>query len=96
MGVAPILSGFHLMYNECQEKLTVKIEDVRKKYKDLAPQFVVDENGKRSMVLLRLDAFENLMEDFEDLAAFEERKNDAIITSKEMKARLKKSGHISD
>jgi len=47
----------------------VKIEDVRKKYKDLAPQFVVDENGKRSMVLLRLDAFENLMEDFEDLAA---------------------------
>ena len=84
------------MHNEYQENLIVKIEDVRKKYKDLAPKFVVDENGKRSMVLLRLDAFENLMEDFEDLAAFEERKNDTIITSKEMKARLKKSGHISD
>lgn len=57
-------------------------------------QYVIDEKGKKTGVLLSLKQYEKLMEDLHDLAIVAERKNEKPITLEEMKRRLKKDGLI--
>ena len=57
-------------------------------------QYVIDEKGKKTGVLLSLKQYEKLMEDLHDLAVVAERKNEKPITLEEMKRRLKKDGLI--
>ena len=57
-------------------------------------QYVIDEKGKKTGVLLSLKQYEKLMEDLHDLAVVAERKNEKPITLEEMKRRLKKDDLI--
>ena len=57
-------------------------------------QYVIDEKGKKTGVLLSLKQYDKLMEDLHDLAVVAERKNEKPITLEEMKRRLKKDDLI--
>jgi PHD/YefM family antitoxin component YafN of YafNO toxin-antitoxin module len=57
-------------------------------------QYVIDEKGKKTGVLLSLKQYEKLMEDLHDLAVVAQRKNEKPITLDELKRRLKKDGLI--
>ena len=68
------------------------------KESDMSPhsrQFVVDDTGKRTAVLLPIEEYENLMEDLHDLAIVAERKDEEAISLVEMKMRLQRDGCIS-
>jgi PHD/YefM family antitoxin component YafN of YafNO toxin-antitoxin module len=41
-----------------------------------ARSFVVDENGKRTAVMLPIEEYERLLEDLEDLAVIAQRRNE--------------------
>ena len=57
-------------------------------------QYVVDEKGRKTGVLLSLEQYEKLLEDLHDLAVVAERKSEKPISLTEMKRRLKKDGLI--
>ena len=58
----------------------------------LNPQYVVDKDGRRTGVLLSIDAFEELMEDLEDLAVVAERRDEPTVPHDEAVARLRRDG----
>ena len=55
-------------------------------------QFVVDENGNKTGVLMTLEQYEKLMEDLHDLAVIAERRDEKPISLKELRHRLEKDG----
>jgi PHD/YefM family antitoxin component YafN of YafNO toxin-antitoxin module len=55
-------------------------------------QYVIDDKGKRTGVILSLKRYEQLMEDLHDLAVVAERRDEEPIGLEEMKRRLKKDG----
>jgi len=55
-------------------------------------QFVIDEKGKKTAVLLTVEQYEKLIEDLHDLAVVAERKDEKPISLKEMRQRLEKDG----
>ncbi len=55
-------------------------------------QFVVDDQGNKTAVLLPIKEYENLMEDLHDLAIVAERKDEERIGLEEMKKRLERDG----
>ena len=55
-------------------------------------QFVVDEKGNKTGVLMTLKQYEKLMEDLHDLAIVAERRDEKPISLKEMRQRLEKDG----
>jgi len=57
-------------------------------------QYVINEKGKKTGVILSLKQYQKLLEDLHDLAIVAERKNEKPITLDEMKRRLKKDGLI--
>jgi hypothetical protein len=57
-------------------------------------QYVFDEKGRKTGVLLSLKQYEKLLEDLHDLAVVAERKREKAIPIEEMKRRLKKDGLI--
>ncbi len=54
-------------------------------------QYVINEKGKKTRVILSLKQYEKLLEDLHDLAVVAERKSEKPISLDEMKRRLKKS-----
>ena len=65
-----------------------------KKMKQLPKQFIVDETGKKTAVVLSLEEYEELLEDIHDLAVIAERRNEPTISFDELKKRLKTDGLI--
>lgn len=57
-------------------------------------QYVIDEKGKKTAVLLSLSDYEKLIEDLHDLAVVAQRKEEKPISLAELKRRLKKDGII--
>ena len=64
--------------------------------RELQAQYVTDENGKKTAVILPIEEFEELMEDLADLAVLVERRDESTVPSKEVIARLKRNGLLSD
>jgi len=60
----------------------------------LHEQFIVNESGKKTAVVLPLEDYEELLEDIHDLAVIAERKDEPTISFKEVKKRLKADGLI--
>jgi len=60
--------------------------------KSLDEQFVVDNEGNRTGVILPLEKYELLLEDLHDLAVVAERRDERPINLEEMKDRLEKDG----
>jgi len=60
----------------------------------LHKQFIVDEKGKKTAIVLSLEEYEELLEDIHDLAVIAERRDDPVISFDELKKRLKTDGLI--
>jgi hypothetical protein len=58
----------------------------------LQEQYIVDEKGERTAVVLPIDQYEELLEDLHDLAVVAERRKEKSISLAEMKRRLKRDG----
>ncbi len=57
-------------------------------------QFIVDETGKKTAVILPLEDYKELLEDIHDLAVIAERRDEAAISTNELMKRLKESGRV--
>jgi len=55
-------------------------------------QFVIDEKGKKTGVILSIEEYEELLEDLHDLAVIAERRGEQTMNFEEIKERLKKDG----
>ena len=51
-------------------------------------QFITDENGEKTAVILPIDEFQELVEDLEDLAIVAERRDQPTISHQELLAEL--------
>ncbi|MBU2591573.1 MAG: hypothetical protein ABIJ24_05560 [Nitrospinota bacterium] len=60
----------------------------------MSTQFVVDESGKKTGVILKLEEYDELLEDIHDLAIIAERKDETAISFDELKGKLKADGLI--
>ena len=62
--------------------------------KALNPQYLTDENGEHTAVMIPIGTFRELLEDIEDLAAIAERREEPTIPHDEVIAQLKRDGLI--
>ncbi len=66
------------------------------KIKELNVQYITNESGERSSVILSIEDFEALLEDLEDMAFVVERQNEPTISHEDLKAELKRDGLLPD
>lgn len=59
-------------------------------------QFITNENGEKTGVLLQLAHYEQLMEDLHDLAAIAERREEDTVSHEEFLTELRKDGILQD
>jgi len=64
--------------------------------RDLQAQYITDETGKKTAVILPIEEFEELLEDLQDLAILAERRDEPTISHEEVIARLKRDGYLQD
>jgi hypothetical protein len=64
--------------------------------RDLQAQYITDEKGKKTAVILPIEEFEELLEDLHDLAILAERRDEPTIPHEEVVARLKRDGYLQD
>lgn len=55
-------------------------------------QYIVDQKGQKTAVVIPLQEYEELLEDLHDLAIIAERRDEPTIPFEEIKKRLKKDG----
>jgi hypothetical protein len=55
-------------------------------------QFIIDELGNKTAIILPLEDYEELLEDIHDLTVIAERKNEPTISLEELKKKLKADG----
>ncbi len=58
----------------------------------LQTQYLTDENGRKTAVVIPLEEYEELLEDLHDLAIIAERRDEPTITFDELKKRLRAHG----
>ncbi len=64
--------------------------------KKIHPQYITDNKGRKTSVILPIDEYNELIEDLNDLAVIAERKNEPSIPHKKVKAELKRNGYLPD
>jgi hypothetical protein len=64
--------------------------------KELKLQYVTDEKGARTAVLMPIEEFEELLEDLEDLAVVAERRDEPRIAHDDLVTALKRDGLLPD
>lgn len=64
--------------------------------RDLQAQYITDEAGRKTAVILPIEEFEELLEDIEDIAVLLERRDEPTIPFDEVIAKLKQNGLLSD
>ena len=65
-----------------------------KPIKDLHPQYIVNEKGEKTSVVLSIKEFEEILEDIQDLAEVAKRKNEKTTSHKDFIKELAKDGYI--
>jgi PHD/YefM family antitoxin component YafN of YafNO toxin-antitoxin module len=55
-------------------------------------QYLVDESGQKTAVVLPVEEYEELLEDIHDLAVIAERKDEPTTNFEDLKKRLKTDG----
>jgi hypothetical protein len=61
---------------------------------NLHPQYITNDNGEKMSVILSMQEFENILEDFEDLAMVAERKDEKLTSHQDVLRELKQDGVI--
>ena len=59
---------------------------------ELQEQYIVDDKGRRTAVVLPVKEYEELLEDLHDLAVVAERRDEPAVSFEELKKRLKQDG----
>lgn len=62
--------------------------------KNLHPQYITNEAGEKTSVILPISEFEELLEDLEDLAIVAERRDEPTVSHDKLVAELRKDGLI--
>jgi hypothetical protein len=62
--------------------------------KDLALNYITNESGEKTAVILSIAQFEELLEDLEDLAIVAERRDEPTTSHQDLIAELKQDGII--
>jgi PHD/YefM family antitoxin component YafN of YafNO toxin-antitoxin module len=62
--------------------------------KQLEVQYVTNQTGEKTAVLMPIAEFEELMEDIEDLAAVAERREEPTVSHEDLLVELKRDGLI--
>ena len=62
--------------------------------KQLEVQYVTNQTGEKTGVIMPIAEFEELMEDIEDLAAVAERREEPTVSHEELLVELKRDGLI--
>lgn len=62
----------------------------------LSPQYVTDDSGEKTAVILPIGQFYDLLEDFEDLRIVAERRNEPTVSHQEALAELRNDGLLPD
>ena len=62
--------------------------------KDLHVQFVIDDNGNRTGVIVPINEFEEIIEDIEDLAVLAERREEPTLSHEQVLTQLQEDGLI--
>lgn len=57
-------------------------------------QYVTDEHGERTAVLLPIADYEKLLEDLDDLATIAERREEPVIAHEQFLSELKRDGTL--
>ena len=57
-------------------------------------QYVTDDQGRKQSVILSVEAYEEMLEDIQDLVVVAERRKEKSVSLDEMKKRLKRDGVI--
>jgi hypothetical protein len=57
-------------------------------------QYITNQSGEKTAVIVPIDDFEELLDDVEDLAAVAERRDEPTISHDELLAELKRDGLI--
>ena len=57
-------------------------------------QFIIDESGMKTAIILPVEQYEDLLEDIHDLAVIAERKDEPSINYDDLMKRLKADGLI--
>ncbi|HEY85519.1 MAG TPA: hypothetical protein G4N96_10470 [Chloroflexi bacterium] len=60
--------------------------------KELGVEYITDEMGEKKAVILPIRTFRRLLEDFEDLAAVAERRNEETVSHDKLLAELEHDG----
>ncbi len=60
----------------------------------LTPQYITDDKGHKTAVILPISEYEELIENLQDLAVLAERRDEPPIPHKEVQAELKKNGYL--
>src|SRR5215471_9916584 len=60
--------------------------------RQLKPQYVTNEAGEKTAIILSLEAFEELLEDIEDLAIAAERREEPTMAHDQLVTELKRDG----
>mgnify|MGYP000125131120 CR=1 FL=1 len=55
-------------------------------------QYVVDEKGQKTAVIIPVEEYEELLEDIHDLAIIAERRDEPTVNFEELKKKLKQDG----
>jgi len=63
---------------------------------ELQAQYVTNDAGERTAVILPIEEFLELLEDMEDLAVLAERRDEPTVSFDEVKKRLKRDGILPD
>jgi PHD/YefM family antitoxin component YafN of YafNO toxin-antitoxin module len=58
----------------------------------LQEQYIVDEKGKKTAVILSIEKYEELLEDLHDLSTIAERQYEPTIAFEDLKKELKEDG----
>jgi PHD/YefM family antitoxin component YafN of YafNO toxin-antitoxin module len=59
-------------------------------------QYIVDENGKKTAVVIPVKEYERLLEDVHDLSVVAERRDEPTVSLDDLKRRLRADGLIQD
>lgn len=62
--------------------------------KEINPQYITNQSGKKTAVLLPIAEFEQLLEDLDDLAKIAERRDEEIVSHDDLITELKTDGLI--
>ena len=64
--------------------------------RELQLNYITNEAGEKTAVILPIEEFEELLEDIEDIAALIERRDEPTIPFEEVIKKLKKNGLLQD